>query len=299
MDNSDAKSQTDLTKQALIERLARRVRDVRRQKGLPRRVLSERSGVSPRYLAQLEAGEGNISIALLERVARALDVEIETLIAKHVPAEPQAQRIARLYQRAGADVQAQVQKLLGANAPAGVKAGRICLLGLRGSGKTTLGRMAAEALDIPFVELNRLIEEETGIPLAEVLSLYGQEGYRRLETEALDRVARRTAPMVIAVSGGFVEEEAPFARLLERFHTVWLRTTPSEHVERVRNQSDLRPLRDEPDATARIKMLMQTRAPLYARAEAELDTSNQTPEATLKKLIGLIRARDFMGGGLD
>lgn len=284
----------DETRQALIDRLSRRVRDLRREMGLPRRVVSERSGVSPRYLAQLEAGEGNISIALLERVARALDVRIEALIAERLPSDQDAERIARLYAQAGEDVQRQVRQLLGADNPTRLKSGRICLLGLRGAGKTSLGRELAKELNVPFVETNDLIQEETGIPLAEVLSLYGQDGYRRLEAEALEKLSARGGPMVLAVSGGLVEQDTPFASLLDSFHTVWLRATPEEHVERVRRQGELGPLRDAPDATARIGALMEVRGPLYARAEAQLDTTGKTPVATLKQLVGLIRAHEFL-----
>jgi XRE family aerobic/anaerobic benzoate catabolism transcriptional regulator len=157
MDNSRPPLPSDDSRHALISRLARRVREVRKQKGLPRRVLSELSGVSPRYLAQLEAGEGNISIALLERVARALDVPMEALIARHIRVAPDVDRIASMIERATPEVRAQVMALLMASRPSSLRAGRICLLGLRGAGKTTLGRLAAKTLGVPFVELASLI----------------------------------------------------------------------------------------------------------------------------------------------
>lgn len=286
----------DDSRHALISRLSRRVREVRKQKGLPRRVVSEISGVSPRYLAQLEAGEGNISIVLLERVARALEVPIEALIAQKITLNPESSRISKLYEKADADVQAEVRALLEVTKPAvqGRRVGRICLLGLRGAGKSTLGTLLGEALDIPLVELSSLIEEETGMPLSEVRSLYGADGFRRLEVEAMDRVIAMPDPVIVTVSGGLAEQEAPYARLLERFHTIWLRATPAEHVERVRVQGDLQPIRDQPLAMAQIKTLMETRAPLYARAQAQIDTSGQSVQSSLRALVALIRENNFI-----
>jgi XRE family aerobic/anaerobic benzoate catabolism transcriptional regulator len=294
MDKNNLPLGADDSRNALISRLARRVREVRKQKGLPRRVVSELSGVSPRYLAQLEAGEGNISIALLERVARALGVPIEALIAQQIVTDPEAQTIATLYQRAPEHVQAKVKTLLHADRTKGVRTGRICLIGLRGAGKTTLGNILANALGVPFIELTTLIEQETGMPLAEVLSLYGADGFRRLEAEALEGVIKRSGPMVLAVSGGLVEQDTPFARLLQRFHAIWLRTTPAEHVERVRVQARLEPIKDQPLAMAQIQTLMDTRGPLYARSEIQFDTSGSTPQGSASDLLALIAHKRLM-----
>ncbi|MCX8224472.1 MAG: helix-turn-helix domain-containing protein, partial [Sulfitobacter sp.] len=172
----------------LIQRLASRVRDARKSKGLPRRVLSEMSGVSPRYLAQLEAGEGNISVILLQRVAAALDLKVENLLAEGVPLDRDVERVAKLFGKASADVQQQVRALLSTQSPAALRAGRIGLIGLRGAGKSTLGKLAGDALGLPFVELNKEIEAASDMPVSEVMALYGQEGYRELEAEALKRV---------------------------------------------------------------------------------------------------------------
>ena len=285
---------TDATRLALISRLARRVREVRKQKGLPRRVVSELSGVSPRYLAQLEAGEGNISVALLERVARALDVPIEALIAQQITADPEAQRVAHLYACASKDVRAKIKSLLCEDQGPSLRTGRVCLIGLRGAGKTTLGTMAADALGMQFVELSSLIEEETGMPLSEVLSLYGADGFRRLEVEALERVNKREGPLLLSVSGGLVEQAAPYASLMARFHTVWLRTSPAEHVERVRAQGRLQPIKDQPLALAQIKALMDTRGPLYARADAHLDTSGRSAANSLRELVAMMTQKKFL-----
>ena len=294
MNNPDTPQQNDQDRHALIMRVAGRVREVRKQKGMPRRVVSELSGVSPRYLAQLEAGEGNISILLLERVARALEMPIEALIAQQISVDPEAQRFAQLFERASPDLRESVKALLSAEKTVGPRPGRICLMGLRGAGKTTLGRRAADALRIPFIELSSMIEDETGMPLPEVLSLYGANGYRRLEADALEKVIKMTGPLMLSVSGGLVEQEAPFKRLLAQFHTVWLNTTPAEHVARVRAQGAMPPVKDETQALAQITALMNTRGPLYARAQVELNTGARPAQQLVRDLVALITEKRFL-----
>ncbi len=278
----------------LIARLAARVRAVRKDRGLPRRVLSEMSGVSPRYLAQLEAGEGNISVGLLQRVATALDVKIEALLAEQSPPDRDLERLGRLYRQSSGDIQSQVRSLLAPQNPAVLRAQRICLVGLRGAGKSTLGRMAGEALGVPFVELNKEIEAHTDMPLAEVMALYGQDGYRALEAEAVARVVRQHDRLILAVAGGIVAEEATYNQLLERFHTVWVRTSPAEHMQRVRAQGDERPMKGNPAAMDQLKSLLSLRAPLYEKAEAEVNTSNKTVTSSLNDLMKVIATRGFL-----
>lgn len=272
----------------MLSRLATRIRDARKARGLPRRVLSEMSGVSPRYLAQLEAGEGNISVLLLQRVAAALDLKMEALLAEDAPWDRDVQRIAMLYRMAPAGVQAKVREQLSPQNPALLRAGRICLIGLRGAGKSTLGRMVGEALGLPFVELNKDIEDNAGMPLTEVMALYGQDGYRRLEADALERITARHDRMILAVAGGLVAETATYAKLLERFHTIWVRTSPAEHMQRVRAQGDLRPMQGNPAAMTQLKELLAARTPLYEKADAQINTSNRTPRSSLNDLLAVI-----------
>lgn len=293
MDDPFVPHDPDISRLALTRRLARRVREVRKQKGLPRRIISEISGVSPRYLAQLEAGEGNISITLLERVARALEVPIEALIAKTITVDSDAQRMAHLYERASDDVRAKIKALLQPERPTSSREGRICLIGMRGAGKSTLGAFAADALGLPFIELNTLIEKETGMPLGEVLSLYGADGFRRLEAEALERVSRQTGPVLLCVSSGLVEQEAPFARLLTQFHTVWIHASVSEYVERMQGQISSRPIRKTPATDAQIQPILDARAQLYGRATAQLDTSGRSVEVSMQELVALIADNKF------
>ena len=278
----------------LIAQLAMRVAEARKARGMPRRVLSELSGVSPRYLAQLEAGEGNISILLLQRVAAALDLKVGALLAEDVPLDHVVQRVVALFRQAPLDVQQKVRSLLAPQNPDVMRAGRICLIGLRGAGKSTLGKLAGEALNIPFVELNKDIEAETDMPLAEVMALYGQDGYREMEAEALERVSARHDRVILAVAGGIVAEPATYARLLERFHTVWVKTSPPEHMQRVRAQGDVRPMQGNPAAMTQLNELLKLRTPLYNKAEAQVNTSNRAVRSSLNDLLTLIAKRRFL-----
>lgn len=280
--------------QDLIQRLAKRVREARKSRGLPRRLLSEMSGVSPRYLAQLEAGEGNISVILLQRIALALDVKVEALISETVPFDREAERVAQLFSKAKPEVQQQIKSLLTAQSPTALRSGRICLIGLRGAGKSTLGRLAGAALSLPFVELNQEIERASDMPIAEVMALYGQEGYRELEAEALERVTADHDRMILAVAGGIVAEPATYATLLQRFHTIWVHTSPAEYMQRVRAQGDVRPMEGNPTAMIQLKNLLDTRTPLYERADAQINTSSRPVKASLKDLLKIIEKRHFL-----
>ncbi|MBV7377645.1 helix-turn-helix transcriptional regulator [Maritimibacter dapengensis] len=278
----------------LIARVGERVRRARDRKGIPRRVLSEKSGVSPRYLAQLEAGEGNISIGLLQKVAHALDHKIEWLVGEDDPWTSEALRVADLFRTADAGTQRQVLSTLTPEPAAQSRAHRICLVGLRGAGKSTLGRRAGEALGIPFVELNREIEEQAGMPVDEVMAFYGQEGYRRLEAQALSRVIATHDTMILAVAGGIVAEPETYNRLLTHFHTIWVKATPAEHMARVREQGDERPMAGNPEAMDQLKSILTSREALYDKALESLDTSGKTEDESLAEMSALIRERGFL-----
>lgn len=277
----------------LMARVGARVRRAREVKGIPRRVLSDLSGVSPRYLAQLESGEGNISIALLARVARALDHRIEWMLSVEDPATSDALRMAELYRLAEPAVQAKVRTLL-APAPAADRAQRICLIGLRGAGKSTLGRRAAERLGLPFVELNKEIEVLGQMPVAEIIALYGPEGYRQFEADALEQVIARHDRLMLAVAGGIVNDADVYETLLNRCHTIWLRAEPQDHMDRVRAQGDLRPMQGQPQAMAQLRAILAAREGAYARATAQVDTSGLTVEAALAALLDLVARHGFL-----
>lgn len=257
----------DLTRrcdeEVLLKRLGGQVLAARKKLGLSRRALSERSAISPRYLAQLEAGDGNISIRLLHRVSEALGLSMASLLR-------------------GAETHPD-------------RAQRICLIGLRGAGKSTLGAAAARDLGLPFMQLNDAIEADSGMAVAEVMALYGPEGYRRLEAQALEKIAAAHDRLILEVAGGIVSDPDTYAVLLAQFHTIWLRTSPDEHMARVRAQGDERPMAGNPQALADLRALLHSREVLYARAEVEIDTAGKTPEASLRDVLAAIRTAGFLG----
>ena len=237
-----------------LGRLGERVRAWRNAQAMTRKQLAEASGVSERYLAQLEAGRGNISVLLLRRVARAMRVPVGELVREDTP--PRAARIA--------------------------------LLGLRGAGKSTLGAKLAQALELPFIELDREVEKEAGAKLAEVFALYGQDAFRRFERRALERVLDENERAVIATGGGLVTDPSSYELLLERCFCVWLKAAPQEHMSRVIAQGDVRPFSGRTQgrsaALDEIRRLLADRERLYARAPLALDTSGKTVRQTLQEL---------------
>ena len=279
---------------ALQKRVGDRVRHLRELRGLPRRALSERSGVSPRYLAQLEAGEGNISIGLLKRVAVALDHKIEWLVSEEDTWTSDALRVADLFRQAPEAVRQQCLDILTTASVADSRASRLALVGLRGAGKSTLGALLGQAFAVPFVELNRDIESHSGMTVTDILALYGQEGYRRLEALALDRVIASHDTVVLAVAGGIVAEPETYKTLLARFHTVWIKADPQEHMDRVRAQGDTRPMAGNPEAMAQLRSILKSREALYEQAHVHLDTAGRRPDQSLSDLAALVRNSRFL-----
>jgi XRE family aerobic/anaerobic benzoate catabolism transcriptional regulator len=275
--------------QQFVAHVGERVRKARERKGITRKALSESSQVSQRYLALLEGGEGNISIALLYRVAAALGCRIETLVSEDDASATEAAELAALYRAATPAQRQQVLRILDPDSPARRRGQRVCLIGLRGAGKSTLGRALSESLEIPFMELNADIEEQSGMPVQEVMALYGQEGYRRLERQALERIVARMDRLVLAAAGGVVGEPETFAFLLRHFHTVWLKASPEEHMQRVIRQGDVRPMAGNPKAMEELNAILTRREALYARAEAKVDTSGRTLDESRADLIEAVR----------
>lgn len=276
---------------SLLERLGRRVRAARGEAGLSRQALSRVSGVSQRYLAQLEAGLGNISVLRLHRVARALDVSLPWLLRDDA-ADADVLRMAELFAAADGGVRARVLSALDPGAED--RGRRICLIGLRGAGKSTLGEAAAARLDMTFVELNREIEAGEGMALPEIMALYGTEGFRTLERAALAAVIDREERCIIAVGGGLVGDPGTFALALSRCHTVWIRAEPEEHMRRVRAQGDTRPMAGRPRAMAQLRALLESRTALYAQAEAVLETSGTSVSSAVSRLLDLIARQGWL-----
>ncbi len=239
---------------AFLARLGERVRAWRSQHGTTRKELAAASGVSERYLAQLEAGQGNMSILLLRKVAGALGVGIESLVRE----EQSRQK-------------------------------PIALLGLRGAGKSTLGARLAHTLGVGFVELDREVEKEAGAALGEVFAMYGQDAFRRFERRALERVLAEkigleNRGLVITAGGGLVTDPGTFDLLLERCRCVWLKAAPEEHMSRVIAQGDMRPFKGRSAALDEIRKLLADRDRLYGRAHATVDTSGKSVRQSLSEL---------------
>jgi XRE family transcriptional regulator, aerobic/anaerobic benzoate catabolism transcriptional regulator len=272
-----------------LAELGRRVRRIRALRGMSRKVLAEASDISERYIAQLESGMGNLSVLLLRRVAKAAGITLDDLIGD-TPDEMASFRdllraaTSEAIERAkavlrGEDTVSLYRRLV---------VDRVALIGLRGAGKSTLGRLAAKRLRWKFVELNREVERESGFSMAEIFRLYGQEGYRRLELKALRKISARREPMILATGGGIVSEAVTFELLLSSFFTIWLKAAPEEHMARVRQQGDLRPMANERAAMDDLRTILSTREPFYARAAASIDTSGKSVDSGANEILSVI-----------
>jgi XRE family transcriptional regulator, aerobic/anaerobic benzoate catabolism transcriptional regulator len=238
---------------AYLARLGERVRAWRTEHGMSRKSLALASGVSERYLAQLEAGRGNISVLLLRKVARAMGVAVERLVREEDTIEKP-----------------------------------IALIGLRGAGKSTLGAKLAASLSLQFVELDHEVEKEAGAPLAEVFAMYGQDAFRRFERRALERVLAEQPRAVIATGGGLVTDPGTYEMLLERCRCIWLKATAQEHMARVLAQGDTRPFKGRSAALDEIRKLLADRERLYGRATAVVDTSGKSARQALAELKRMV-----------
>jgi XRE family aerobic/anaerobic benzoate catabolism transcriptional regulator len=270
--------------------LGGRVRELRERRGMTRKRMALEADVSERYLGQLEAGEGNVSMLLLRRVAAALNVTLGEVLLPEQEDSVERRLIRRFLERIPAhrleDVIFRLMREFGHEEA--LRRKRIALIGLRGAGKSTLGNLLARELKVPFVELDGEVERETGLPLNEIFSLYGQAGYRRIERRCLQRLVEQHDRVVLSVGGGIVAGEEGFKLLLGNCFTVWLKAAPEEHMARVVAQGDLRPMADNEEAMEDLKRILAAREPLYRKADAVVDTSGQTMEASFAKLRDLV-----------
>jgi XRE family aerobic/anaerobic benzoate catabolism transcriptional regulator len=287
-----------------LEQLGQRVRTMRALHGMSRKVLAKVSGISERYIAQLEGGKGNVSIVLLRRVSNAMGAHLEDLIPASEPS-PDWPVIRDLLRKATPRQIAHARDILsgqGASAHRQMTFAGIALIGLRGAGKSTLGKLLADQIGWSFVELNKEIERQNGLSVAEIIAMYGQEGFRRMEQAALGHLLSRRELMVLATGGGIVSEPLTFDLVLSSFYTIWLKAEPEEHMARVRRQGDLRPMADDRSAMQELRTILLSREPLYARAAAVVDTAGLTVDAAAARLIdtvGPVLARDARAFGLQ
>jgi XRE family aerobic/anaerobic benzoate catabolism transcriptional regulator len=281
---------------AFLERLGDRVRTARGQRAFSRKLLAEYAGVSVRYLAQLEAGKGNISIILLRNIAAALDLALEELVCEDQAVNSEIGIILQMLRRATPEERRSAKDVLTRmhrQSNGSARAQRIALIGLRGAGKSTLGRLAAGDLGAPFIELNDEIAKMSGLSVPEIFNLYGPEGFRRLERRCLQQVIDTNDSVVLATGGGIVADPTTYDTLLSAFFAVWLRTAPEEHMERVRAQGDMRPMAGNVEAMDDLKLILSSRETLYGRADRELDTSNRSVEECRSALAELLKREGF------
>jgi XRE family aerobic/anaerobic benzoate catabolism transcriptional regulator len=275
-----------LTDQAFLQGVGSRARVLRERRGLTRKALAKEADVSERYLAQLESGEGNMSIVLLRRVAVALGSRLIEMLEPDEMGSVERRMITRLLDSVPAhrleDLTFRLMREFGKEEA--IRQGRIALVGLRGAGKSTLGQKLAAERGWRYVELDKEIELESGMSLPELFSLYGQSGFRRFERRTLERLIEENSQMVLAVGGGVVAEDETYVFLLSKCFTVWLRTSPEEHMSRVIAQGDLRPMAGNAEAMDDLKRILTAREPLYRKADAVVDTSGQSVEASLRNL---------------
>ncbi len=265
-----------------------RVRKARARRGMTRRILAADSGVSERYLAQLEAGQGNVSILLLRQIARAMGMPLGDLAREGADPPIELTLVKQLLERLTADELKAAYKLLSGRfdrARGGRRAGRIALIGLRGAGKSTLGKRLAARLGLPFVDMGVEIEAESGMSLSELFSLSGQPTYRRLERRCLDRLIEAQERVVIETGGSLVSEPATYELLLQSCFAVWIKAAPEEHMSRVIAQGDYRPMAGNDEAMEDLRRILKERAPLYGQADAVVDTSGRREAESFAALL--------------
>lgn len=237
--------------EALLSEVGRRLHTGRRDLGLTMTEVARRAGVSTRYLRMAEGGQANLSLLKLASLARALRVPMRELCDLEVGGAPEL---------------------------------RIALLGLRGAGKSAVGRTLAQRLEVPFFELDDLIEELAGMSLGQIFTIHGEQHYRELQREALETWLAQNGSGVLATGGSIVNDDATFDRLRATCRTVWLRAAPEDHWQRVIEQGDLRPMRQHPRAMAELRELLTTREPRYARADTTVDTSARPTSDVVEQL---------------
>jgi XRE family transcriptional regulator, aerobic/anaerobic benzoate catabolism transcriptional regulator len=289
---SETKRNAEPEGEAYLTLVGERVRLARTERGMTRKALSQASGVSERYLADLETGTGNASLLVLRQIARAVDVTVELLISEQSDTSADLAHVMRILERLSAADVADARRLIEARFPLETKSTtkRIALIGLRGAGKTTLGEGLAADLGLPFIELDREIERASGMDLAEIFATHGADTFRRLEFKCLEATIARYPQAVIATGGSLVTEPETFALLLRACTTIWLKAAPDLHMSRVVAQGDLRPMADNPRAMEDLANILAARAPLYAKAHAIVDTTGLSPEAAQAKLRAVAMA---------
>jgi XRE family aerobic/anaerobic benzoate catabolism transcriptional regulator len=287
-------------KNPFLTALGERTRALRARRGLTRKGLAKAAEVSERHLANVEMGVGNASIQFLRQVAQALNCTLAELVGDETASSPEWLMIREILRgRSDAELaqaRGSLAAMFGAPASQAARRQRVALIGLRGAGKSTLGRMLADSWVVPFVELNRQIESVAGCSLSEIHSLYGPQAYRRYEKRALEETIQRFPRAVIATPGGIVSDPATFNLLLAHCYTVWVRATPEEHMGRVLAQGDTRPMSGNSEAMDDLRRILESRAAFYSKADEVFDTSEKTMEDAFVGLQEQLRGTISISG---
>jgi XRE family aerobic/anaerobic benzoate catabolism transcriptional regulator len=273
---------------AFLAAIGGEVRKNRAKRGMTRRQLAQSSTTSERYLAQIESGAGNPSVSVLRAIAQALDLPAAALLPEPSARTAELDAVLDLLVQVPAgelpalakEIEARVAVRAGAD-----RARRIALVGLRGAGKSTLGRMLAQHLGWPFIELDRRVEEDYGASVPDLIEMAGTATFRRHERSALERVIAEHEAAVITTAGGIVSNPETYALLLRHTHTIWIKARPDEHMSRVMAQGDFRPMAQNRAAMADLVAILEARRADYARAEAEVETTGDAVEQSFAKLL--------------
>jgi XRE family transcriptional regulator, aerobic/anaerobic benzoate catabolism transcriptional regulator len=277
---------------AFAAEVGRLLRLARAKRGMTRRQLAHDSGISERYLAQIESGQGNPSVIILRSIAQALEAPIVELLPHSEQHSAAMSQVLDLLARVSPSELPALAELIAGRVgrdAASEQARRIALVGLRGAGKSTLGRALAQWMGCPFVELDRLVERDYGARTTDLIEMAGLATFRRYERACLERVIAERESAVIATAGGIVSNAETYTLLLRRTHTIWLKARPEEHMGRVMEQGDFRPMAQNRDAMADLIAILDARRADYARAQAELDTSGESVASSLEKLKQIVR----------
>lgn len=280
-------------KDPFLTALGERLRDLRSRRGLTRKALAQLADVSERHLANVESGVGNASIQFLRQLTNVLNCTLAEMIGDETASSPEWLMIREILRGRSDEELAKARSTLAGlfDAPTSQSARRqrIALIGLRGAGKSSLGRMLADHWMVPFVELSRHIEALAGCSVAEIHALYGPSAYRRYECRAIEEVIQRFPRAVIATPGGLVSDPATFNLLLSHCYTVWVKASPENHMARVVAQGDTRPMLGNREAMEDLKNILESRAAYYSKADEVFDTSDLTQEAAFMGLVDQLR----------
>jgi XRE family aerobic/anaerobic benzoate catabolism transcriptional regulator len=283
--------QVRLENSRLLREIGYLVRNERAKRGMTRKMLAKQANMSERFVAQIELGVGNPSVLSLDAIARALMLDVFDLLPAVTHDEARRRALVHLRQLPVDEIKNFLQAFShpGASNIPSARGRRIALVGLRGAGKSTLGAALAGKLGCSFIELDKMIEAEHGAPVATLFDVYGQATFRRYERDALTRAVATNATAVIATAGGIVADETTLAQLLDQTYVIWVLAAPAEHMRRVMEQGDFRPMAHNRDAMNDLVAILDARAALYGRSHARLDTSGKTIEACVGELVKITK----------